>query len=90
MSWEHLFAAPPDVESGADLSREGFVRAAEETNRAHLCEALLDDFDPEAHERRPVELAVRHAKGNPMPAGLLGLTRGQLSYRLRQDATAAE
>ncbi|NMG43037.1 AAA domain-containing protein [Aromatoleum toluvorans] len=90
---EHLFAAgAPGNQHGAEIGREGFVADIVESNRGRLYEALLDEgFDLDAHERRLVELAVRRANGNLTHAArLLGITRRQLAYRLKQDANAAE
>ncbi|NMF99112.1 sigma 54-interacting transcriptional regulator [Aromatoleum toluolicum] len=88
---EHLFAAgAPEPQNGVEIGREGFIGDAVEANRGRLYDALLNEgFDLEAHERRLVELAVRRAKGNLTHAArLLGVTRRQLAYRLKQDANA--
>ncbi|NMG73433.1 sigma-54-dependent Fis family transcriptional regulator [Aromatoleum diolicum] len=90
---EHLFAAgAPEPQNGVEIGREGFIGDAVEANRGRLYDALLNEgFDLEAHERRLVELAVRRAKGNLTHAArLLGVTRRQLAYRLKQDANASE
>ncbi|HJV24530.1 MAG TPA: sigma 54-interacting transcriptional regulator [Aromatoleum sp.] len=90
---EHLFAAGavPGVQNDADVGREGFLRDAAEASRGRLYDALLEEgFDLEAHERRLVELAVRRSKGNLTHAArLLGITRRQLAYRLKQDVPSA-
>ncbi|ACO79245.1 sigma54-dependent activator protein [Azotobacter vinelandii CA] len=84
---EHLFAgclpAPP---CGAAVDRQGLVGNADEARRELLYDSLLDDgFDLQAHEARLLELAVRRAKGNLTHAArLLGITRRQLAYRLKQ------
>ncbi|SIR08724.1 V4R domain-containing protein [Aromatoleum tolulyticum] len=90
---EHLFAAgAPEPQNGVEIGREGFIGDAVEANRGRLYDALLNEgFDLEAHERRLVELAVRRANGNLTHAArLLGVTRRQLAYRLKQDANASE
>ncbi|AYH43787.1 hypothetical protein CDA09_10370 [Azoarcus sp. DN11] len=92
MELEHLFASgAPGNQHGAEIGREGFVADIVESNRGRLYEALLDEgFDLDAHERRLVKLAVRHANVNLTHAArLLGITRRQLAYRLKQDANAA-
>jgi len=90
---EHLFAAgAPEPQNGVEIGREGFVGDAAEANRGRIYDALLNEgFDLEAHERRLVEIAVRRANGNLTHAArLLGITRRQLAYRLKQDANASE
>ena len=89
---EHLFAEPPTaVDAGAQVDRSGVVGSAEESNRNRLCEQVLDrdGFDLEAHEQRLIELAVRRADGNLTHAAkALGITRRQLSYRLKRGQVA--
>ncbi|MBC9070893.1 sigma 54-interacting transcriptional regulator [Thauera sp. CAU 1555] len=87
---EHLFAggvaAPPEE---VQIDRSGTVCSADETRRERLCEALLDEgFDLHAHEARLLELAVRRAGGNLTHAArLLGISRRQLAYRLKQGTS---
>lgn len=89
---EHLFAGgvttPPEE---VQIDRAGTVCSADETRRERLCEALLDEnFDLNAHETRLLELAVRRAGGNLTHAArLLGISRRQLAYRLKQGAPDA-
>ena len=63
------------------------VGNAEESNRNRLCEQVLDrqNFNLDAHEQRLIELAVQRANGNLTHAAkALGITRRQLSYRLKR------
>ncbi len=92
---EHLFADPPAIaEAGAQVGLSGVVGNAEESTRTRLCEQVLDreHFNLDEHEQRLIELAVRRAKGNLTHAArALGITRRQLSYRLKRgDSTATE
>ncbi len=84
---EHLFAgSAPATPPGAPVDRQGQVGNVREARREQLYETLLDDdFDLQAHENRLLELAVRRASGNLTHAArLLGITRRQLAYRLKQ------
>jgi transcriptional regulator with AAA-type ATPase domain len=46
---------------------------------------LVDGFDLQAHEARLLQLAVTRAHGNLTHAArLLGITRRQLAYRVKQ------
>lgn len=90
---EHLFAGPspaPMSGEGARVERCGGLGKLEEGRKAQLYDALLtDDFDLQAHEQRLLKLAVARAGGNlTQAAGLLGITRRQLAYRLKQDDIA--
>ena len=84
---EHLFpGAGQSMPVGAAVDRHGKVGNASEAKKAHLYEALLeDDFDLQEHEARLLQLAVSRAKGNLTHAArMLGLTRRQLAYRVKQ------
>ncbi|HEY6611472.1 MAG TPA: sigma 54-interacting transcriptional regulator [Pseudomonas sp.] len=84
---EHLFAgAAPSAPPGAAIDRQGQVGNAVEARREQLYDTLLDDgFDLRAHETRLLELAVHRSGGNLTHAArLLGITRRQLAYRLKQ------
>ncbi|MCC6076751.1 sigma 54-interacting transcriptional regulator [Pseudomonas sp. GCM10022188] len=84
---EHLFAgSAPATPQGVPVDGKGQVGNAEELRREQLYDSLLDDhFDLQAHENRLLELAVRRANGNLTHAArLLGITRRQLAYRLKQ------
>ncbi len=84
---EHLFAgSAPATPQGVPVDGRGQVGNAEELRREQLYDSLLDDgFDLQAHENRLLELAVRRANGNLTHAArLLGITRRQLAYRLKQ------
>ncbi|MNF21636.1 Nif-specific regulatory protein [compost metagenome] len=84
---EHLFAgSAPAAPQGVAVDRQGQVGNAEEARREQLYDTLLDDhFDLQAHENRLLQLAVRRANGNLTHAArLLGITRRQLAYRLKQ------
>ena len=84
---DHLFpGGAPEGPAGAVVSREGQVGNLQEARRERLYESLLEEgFDLQAHENRLLELAVRRAKGNLTHAArLLGITRRQLAYRLKQ------
>ncbi len=84
---EHLFSGnAPATQQGVAVDGKGQVGNAEEARREQLYDTLLDDhFDLQAHETRLLELAVRRANGNLTHAArLLGITRRQLAYRLKQ------
>ncbi|MBV2132540.1 sigma 54-interacting transcriptional regulator [Pseudomonas sp. MAP12] len=84
---EHLFAGnAPATPQGVAVDGKGQVGNAEEARREQLYDTLLDDhFDLQAHENRLLQLAVRRADGNLTHAArLLGITRRQLAYRLKQ------
>ncbi|HHK4245169.1 TPA: sigma 54-interacting transcriptional regulator [Pseudomonas aeruginosa] len=90
---EHLFVGgKPPISQGAALDREGHVVNAEEDRREQLCESLLDEgFDLQVHETRLLEIAVRRANGNLTHAArLLGITRRQLAYRLKQGCDSGQ
>ena len=89
---DHLFAGgAPASAAGAEVDRAGVVGNASEASRSRLYESILQDgFDLEKHEARLLELAVQRAGGNLTHAArLLGITRRQLAYRLRQGTTPA-
>ena len=84
---DHLFAGgAPAQAPGAEVDRAGQVGKAGDASRQQLYEAILQDgFDLEQHEARLLELAVQRAGGNLTHAAkLLGITRRQLAYRLKQ------
>jgi two-component system response regulator HydG len=62
------------------------VGNADEAKKDKLYESLLDEgFDLQAHEARLLKLAVLRANGNLTHAArLLGITRRQLAYRVKQ------
>ena len=76
---------------GAGIDRAGHVGNAREARLDSLYEDLLQDgFDLQAHESQLLQLAVRRAKGNlTQAARLLGITRRQLAYRVKQSLTLA-
>ncbi|WP_437882941.1 sigma 54-interacting transcriptional regulator [Pseudomonas sp. LRF_L74] len=88
---EHLFHGEPPVESGAPVKPDGRVANRDDARHEQLCESLLGEgFDLQAHEHRLLELAVRRAQGNLTHAArLLGITRRQLAYRLKQFEESA-
>lgn len=85
---DHLFAggAPGLMGGGAEVDREGVVGDAVKADHDRLCEMLLGEgLDLEAHEARLLNLAVQRSGGNLTHAArLLGITRRQLAYRLKQ------
>lgn len=84
---DHLFAGgAPAHDPGAEVDRAGQVGHAGDATRQRLYEAILQDgFDLEQHEAKLLELAVQRAGGNLTHAAkLLGITRRQLAYRLKQ------
>ena len=83
---DHLFAGGAPATTGAEVDRAGVVGNEGDASRSRLCEAILQDgFDLEQHESRLLELAVQRAGGNLTHAAkLLGITRRQLAYRLKQ------
>jgi len=84
---DHLFAGgAPAHDPGAEVDRAGQVGHAGGATRQRLYEAILQDgFDLEQHEAKLLELAVQRAGGNLTHAAkLLGITRRQLAYRLKQ------
>ncbi len=84
---QHLFPGmAPVAAQGAVIDREGKVGNADEAKKDQLYETLLvDDFDLQAHEARLLQLAVARAHGNLTHAArLLGITRRQLAYRVKQ------
>jgi len=86
---EHLFSGGvPPAPQGGVLNQQGLVSSADDARREQLYENLLDEgFELHAHEQRLLELAVRRANGNLTHAArLLGITRRQLAYRLKQGS----
>ncbi|MDI4665642.1 sigma 54-interacting transcriptional regulator [Xanthobacter autotrophicus] len=85
---EHLFAggAPPSA-PGAVIDRRGGLGRSEEAGNERLYDALLSEgFDLHTHERCLLERAVERSGGNfTQAASLLGITRRQLAYRLKQS-----
>ena len=90
---EHLFpGVAPVTALGAVIDREGKVGNADEAKKDQLYETLLEDgFDLQAHEARLLQLAVARAHGNLTHAArLLGITRRQLAYRVKQAPGQAD
>lgn len=90
---EHLFPGmAPAAAPGAAIDRQGRVGNADEARKDQLYETLLEDgFDLQAHEARLLRLAVDRAHGNLTHAArLLGITRRQLAYRVKQVLGDAE
>ncbi len=90
---EHLFPdGPPEGLTGAEVDEHGHVRDIGAEQDAGLCESLLQEgFDLEAHEERLMRLATKRAGGNLTHAArLLGITRRQLAYRLKQRGVPGE
>ena len=88
----HLFAGGVSLlTAGAEVDHSGVVGNEDEASYTRICETLLQEgFDLESHETRLLELAVRRANGNLTHAArLLGITRRQLAYRLRQGIVPA-
>lgn len=84
---EHLFPGMGPVTAlGAVIDKQGKVGNADEARKDKLYESLLDEgFDLQAHEARLLQLAVLRANGNLTHAArLLGITRRQLAYRVKQ------
>ncbi|MDY7564648.1 helix-turn-helix domain-containing protein [Pseudomonas sp. RTC3] len=84
---EHLFPGMAPVTAlGAVIDRQGKVGNADEARKDKLYDSLLDEgFDLQAHEARLLQLAVLRANGNLTHAArLLGITRRQLAYRVKQ------
>lgn len=87
----HLFVDGTDEDAGmashgAPVGACGHVGDAESMRYDAFCASLLDGaFDLEAHEEKLLRLAVDRSNGNLTHAArLLGVTRRQLSYRLRR------
>ena len=76
----------PTPVPGAPVDQEGHVGNAQQARFESLYDDLLQDgFDLQAHEAHLLQLAVRRAKGNLTHAArLLGITRRQLAYRVKQ------
>ncbi|MGE0482561.1 MAG: sigma 54-interacting transcriptional regulator [Gammaproteobacteria bacterium] len=89
---EHLFAGTTSqgAPAGVAMGPEGRLPGAHDAARNRLCEELLGEgFDLRAHEERLLELAVARAGGNlARAARLLGLSRRQLAYRLRERGSS--
>ncbi|WP_300439912.1 helix-turn-helix domain-containing protein [Zoogloea sp.] len=68
------------------MARPGLAGNEGDASQSRLCEAILQDgFNLEQHESRLLELAVQQAGCNLTHAAkLLGITRRQLAYRLKQ------
>ena len=72
------------------VDRAGVVGNESEANRSRLYRSILQDgFNLRRHEARLLELAVQRAGNLTRAAKLLGITRRQLAYRLRQGTTPA-
>lgn len=85
---EHLRVGPePPEAEGAGIDAEGHVGCADQATEERLCARLLDGaFNLEAHERRLLTLAVERAGGNlAQAARMLGISRRQLAYRLKEQ-----
>lgn len=83
---DHLFAGGAPVPAQeAQLDRAGIVGNIDDAERERLYERLLcEGFDLQAHETRLLEIAVQRAGGNLTHAArLLGISRRQLAYRLK-------
>ncbi|KAF1711482.1 sigma-54-dependent Fis family transcriptional regulator [Pseudoxanthomonas kalamensis DSM 18571] len=84
---DHLFASgAPREETGAELDSSGALGNEREARLSRLYDELLEDgFDLERHEARLLALAMQRSGGNMTHAARsLGITRRQLSYRLKQ------
>jgi DNA-binding NtrC family response regulator len=86
-----LFAEPPRSRDGETVGVRGRVGITSSAAK-NLCETILcPGFALEAHEAELMELAVRRANGNlAQAARSLGITRRQLSYRLKQGGVDTE
>jgi len=85
---KYLFPSlAPTPAPGAVINREGHVGNAQEARLDSFYEDLLQDgFNLQAHEAHLLQLAVRRANGNLTHAArLLGITRRQLAYRVKQS-----
>jgi len=90
---EHLFVGNGSEEARAHvLGTSGGLEEKSGETHADLADALLERGVPlESFERMVLHRAVERAKGNLSAAArLLGLTRPQLSYRLKKESTAAD
>jgi DNA-binding NtrC family response regulator len=90
---EHLFAqGAPATEGEAQVDAGGRVGRSQPAGRAALCEQLFEaPFDLQQHEQHLLDIAVRRAGGNiSQAARLLGLSRRQLDYRLKQSRARRE
>lgn len=76
----------PAPAPGAAVDPQGHVGNARQARLDSLYDDLLQDgFDLQAHEAQLLQLAVRRANGNLTHAArLLGITRRQLAYRVKQ------
>lgn len=88
---EHLFPNQPEVEHDK-LDTQGRLERQVPKDELLLCEQVLDSGLPiEALEARVLALAVERNKGNLSGAArLLGLSRAQLSYRLRREHNSVQ
>jgi transcriptional regulator with PAS, ATPase and Fis domain len=89
---EHLFAGNGSEEARAHiLGTSGGLEEKSGETHADLADALLERGVPlESFERLVLQRAVERARGNLSAAArLLGLTRPQLSYRLRKEGGTA-
>lgn len=87
----HLFAVAPQV-PGTELDASGYIKAGandkHETPSNSLLDAVLDSQpDLSRLEAQLIQRAVQRAGGNRSHAARqLGITRSQISYRLKRDS----
>lgn len=89
----HLFAGtnPQHASEGVEVDQVGHLTEQAETQHVRLCESLLKDgFDLKKHEEKLLRLAVEKSNGNLTAAAkILGISRRQLSYRLKHSEAEA-
>lgn len=80
----HLFSNTTQL--GTTINNNGQLGCADEMRLEQLYETILDEnFNLQIHEDKLFRLAVQRSNGNLTHAAkLLGITRRQLSYRLKQ------
>ena len=81
---EHLFPTPPDAVQ-TSLDAQGHLAKLPSAQDSDLCARILDSGSPlEEIDALVLDLAVARARGNLSEAArLLGMTRPQLAYRLK-------
>jgi len=81
----HLFAGADDAVEGDGLGQAGRLRGPVQARNDEVCEQLLvPGFDLDKHELRLMRAALDRARGNVAEAArMLGITRRQLAYRLK-------
>ena len=84
---DHVFISGLETQGGVEVGKEGIVSSQASEQEVRMAEKLLEgSFDLGRHELMLMDMAVKKAGGNLTHAAkLLGVSRRQLAYRLKNS-----